>query len=325
MLLLKFLKEIKILRARTYVIKKDFKKYKSVYAGREQGKGKIATAARNIIVYSHVIEKGLSHNEIKPLFGYQKASTIAKSLDIYWSNGGRDKYLINLAVSTLKEYNRINKERGVNPDKLFIIPKEIECSEIIDIGASEWCVGNLFDITPGTIEKLVSRRHSIRPYDLNSLPISLDDIIECIKIAQNCPSACNRQAVRVKILLKPEDIRSVCAIQGGSEGFGSNSGAVLVITVDLSLYEPSERRIPMFDCGLFTMNLVYALLEKKIGTCILNGSFTSDREKKMQEIVPIPSNEMYAVLISLSKFPAEEKIKIAKSPKRSVDEIISVV
>lgn len=325
MLLIKYLKVVKKWYERIHVLNADIRKYKRAYAGMEYGRGEVSTAARNIMVYSHVVEKGLSHKIIKPLFGYKKVGIIADSLKTYLQNNGNDQYIIDLAVSTLRTYNRINKEMGIASDKLFVIPEEVISNGCIDVGTTECYAEQLFNIEPGAASCLIKKRHSIRLYDYKSLPISLSEIKECIETAQSSPSACNRQAVRVKIIMNDGDIKKVSSIQGGSDGFGANAGAILVITSDLSLYEPAERRIPMFDCGLFTMNLVYALLEKKIGSCILNGSFTLEREKEIRKIIPISNHEMYACLIALSRISLDQKVKITKSHKKSVDEIISIV
>ena len=114
-------------------------------------------------------------------------------------------------------------------------------------------------------------------------------------------------------------------MQGGCNGFGENAGAMLIITSDISLYEPAERRIPMLDCGLFVMTLLYSLYENKIGSCVLNGSFTVEREKRMMEVIPIPDNEMYAAVIALSKIPSKEVIRVARSKKRNVKDIITII
>lgn len=196
---------------------------------------------------------------------------------------------------------------------------------MIDIGIDEISGNQLFDFKINNFNDYAQNRHSIRLYDCKSVPIDITEIIACIKVAQKCPSACNRQSVRVKIVVNKDLIEKICEIQGGSKGFGDNAGALLIITSDISLYEPTERRIPMFDCGLFTMNLVYALLDKKIGTCILNGSFSPEREDRIRKMMVIPKEEMFAAAIVLSKVPENENVKVAHSCKRDVNQIIDIV
>ena len=244
----------------------------------------------------------------------------------YIAKGGSDPYIIKTAISTLSEYKRVNIDLGVAEEKLFEIPfLDAYIGECLNVGVDLKSKEELFYDCGSTFTKICENRHSVRLYDTKSEKISEQEILEGISIAQNCPSACNRQAVRVKVITKPNMIKEICEIQGGARGFGENSGALLIITSDISLYEPAERRIPMLDCGIFIMNLIYSLYEKRIGTCVLNGSFNLEREKRMREVVPIPANEMYAAIISLSKIPDGESIKVARSIKRDVRDIVDIL
>ena len=320
------LKAIKRYYSAKRILSADVKRYSKYCCTSKYCREKGFTAARDILVYCHVVEKGLSHKTIKPKFGYNRVKLIVDSLEKYMQCGGDDSFIIGLAESTLKLYMDINISLGVNPKDLSEIVVNIEqMKSVFDVGAVSLSCEQYFVNSSSSFTDFSSSRHSIRLYDFKSETITIDEIISCIKTAQNCPSACNRQAVRIKVITDESLIKSVCDIQGGSNGFGENSGALLLITSDISLYGPDERRLPMLDCGLFIMNLVYAFHENRIGSCILNGSFTEQREKQIRDIVPIPNNEMCAAVISLSKIPSNECIKIAKSVKRDIGDIINIM
>ncbi len=323
--LFELLKEIKGKWLRNKILKSDINMYRDVYAGSRKSKNSGDTYARDILVFSHVVEKGLSHKSLKPLFGYDRVLKISDSLSNYCKNGGNDSYIIGTAIATLKTYNKVNSELGVPHDKLITIPEVNNCDDSYNIGIKSFNPEKEYNFEEGIFAEFIDKRHSVRLYDCKSSIIKNEDIVNCIKLAQKCPSACNRQAVRVKIIKDHELIEKITDIQGGAKGFGENSDALIFITSEISLYEPAERRMPMFDCGLFTMNLVYALLEKKISTCILNGSFSIEREKKIREIVPIPESEMYAAIIALSKVPSGEIVNVAQSCKRDVNQIIDFI
>ena len=325
--ILDFLKELKSDYLAKKVLNADAKRYGSYYCTSKYCREKGLTAAREILVYCHVVEKGLSHKVIKPKFGYDRVKLIADFLEKYLRCGGDDDFTIGLAVSTLKLYRDVNISLGVDPkelDEIDINTEQIK-KHSLNVGAVSLSCEQYFAKSNSSFTDFSSSRHSVRLYDFKSETITVDEIIGCIKTAQNCPSACNRQAVRVKIITDESLIKKVCEIQGGSNGFGENSGALLIVTSDISLYGPDERRLPMLDCGLFIMNLVYALHENRIGSCILNGSFTEQREKQMRDVVAIPSTEMYAAIIALSKIPSNECIKIAKSVKRDVEDIVKII
>lgn len=321
------LKAIKRYYSAKKILSADTKRYSNYCCTSKYCREKGFMAARDILVYCHVVEKGLSHKTIKPKFGYDRVKLIADSLEKYLECGGEDNFIIGLAESTLKLYRDVNISLGVNPRDLTEIDVNTgqmkKCS--LDVGAASLSCEQYFVNSNFSFTDFSSSRHSIRLYDFKSATIMVDEIISCIRTAQNCPSACNRQAVRIKVITDDSLIKRVCEIQGGSNGFGENSGALLIITSDISLYGPDERRLPMLDCGLFIMNLVYAFHERRIGSCILNGSFTEQREKQIRDIVPIPNNEICAAVISLSKIPSNECIKIAKSVKRDVEDIIKIM
>lgn len=306
------------------VLLRDINLYKGFYSTSEWANACGNKSARDILVFCHVVEKGLSHKRIKPLFGYERVCLIADSLNNYIKKGGNDEYIIGIAVSTLKHYNDINESLGVAKDKLISIP-EVNISNDLCIGVKELSAEEYFSYSSSPFSSLSKARRSIRLYDCSSEPIDVNEIMSALDVAQQCPSACNRQAVRVKVVMNKDKIATISEIQGGSKGFGENAGAMIIVTSDISLYEPEERRIPMLDCGLFIMNLLYALYEKRIGSCVLNGSFSVDREIKMRKVVPIPQNEMYAAVIALSKIPQDEVIIVANSIKRNLKDIVAVI
>ena len=305
------------------VLKNDINKYIDYYSTSSISNQNGSKAARDILVYCHVVEKGLSHKQIKPLFGYDKVNIISDSLAKYVEKGGNDQFIISLAISTLKQYNDANRKIGVEEDKLIRIP--IYEHSDISVGVEVLSSDDLFCMEKGFFERFCKSRHSIRLYDCSSDIIDDKLILKAIEIAQTAPSACNRQSTRVKVIKSKELIQRVLNIQGGANGFGDNSGAVLVISSDISLYVPDERRLPMLDAGIFIMNLLYALHDNNIGACVLNGSFTNERERKMQEIVKLPLNEMYCALIALSAIPKNESVLIAKSCKRPIESIVSFI
>lgn len=325
---MKCIEILKKVKKRLYIsriLKLDIKNYKDCFSNSYQNKKMGNKAARDIIVFCHVVEKGLSHKNLKPLFGYDKVLLIKNALVEYIQCGGNDLFVIEMAVNILKKYNDINVTMGVDEEKLIKIPSTIDLEHDLDVGVNEISISEFFGESRQSFSKMCKSRRSVRLYDAISDEVIIDELYECVKIAQNSPSACNRQAVRVKIVTDKKLISEIVDIQGGASGFGEHAGALMMITSDLSLYEPEERRIPMLDCGLFMMSLVYALFEKKYGTCILNGSFLPDKERMLDDLIGRNNNEMYAAIIAISKMKDEETIMVAKSAKRDVNDIVTVI
>lgn len=302
----------------------DYKHWAKYLSGSSYSLKNGSEAARDILVYCHMVEKGLSHKNLKPLFGLDRVKMISEKLTLYQNVGGADPFIIGMAVNTLEKYCDINRSLGVTENQLPLIPIANKTADQMDVGIIDVDEKTYYADSQKAFSFISKSRHSVRLYDCKSLSVSRQEVMNCINIALNCPSACNRQGVRLKIILDEYLIRKICDIQGGSRGFGENSGALIIVTSDLTLYEPFERRIPMLDCGIFIMNLTYALYEQKLGSCVLNGSFTIEREKRMKALIPIPENEEFAAVIAVSKIPEGESIRFAKSNKRNVKSIVSI-
>ena len=302
------------------------KKFRTYNADTEYALKNGSSAERSILIQTHVIEKGLQHKVLKPLFGYNRISTIAKSLKEYLSKGGENSFVIGTAVSALETYNDTNRSfENVTNEDLIPIPEVEKSGSAVAIGAKEITREEFFKGSEIDFSQFCRSRHSLRMYDCKSNTISCEKILHCIETAQICPNACNRQAVRVKIVLDPIKIKEISKIQGGADGFGEHSGAMLLITSDISLYTMKEHNLAMVDCGIFIMNLVYALHEKKLGSCVLNCCMSNGEEAKLRSIVPVSDSEIFAAMISVSDIPENETVKIAHSVRRPVKDIVQIV
>ena len=308
------------------ILKGYLKRFQATNAESEQAILSGRSAERSILIQSHVIEKGLSHKNLKPLFGRRRITTISNSLKDYVDKNGKDEYVIGIATSSLETYNEVNRKfKEVSEKDLIPLPEGKLSANKLPVGAKEVTREEFFKGSDGNFSELCRSRHSLRLYDCESKEISYEDLLHCIEIAQNCPNSCNRQAVRVKVVLDRDKIAEITKIQGGSDGFGEKSGALLAVTSDLSLYTLGEQNLPMIDCGIFIMNLIYALYEKKLGSCVLNCCLTEKEENKLKELISLPDGEAFAAIISVSNVPEKETVMICNSVKRPVSDIVQRV
>ena len=280
---------------------------------------------RDIIVYSHTIEKGLSHFKIKPLFGYVKTKNLYDLLLKYNKYDEKDEYILKLGVSSIEKYNEVNIKLGIDNEKLFIIPKEMQKYNTYDVGAYKINEKDIFSKNDMDFENFAKSRHSIRLYDTQSEKVDKNILLKSINLAQTAPSACNRQSVKTTIILEKDKIKKISNIQGGSTGFGENAGALIIIKVDLNKYQIQERRLPAFDAGLFAMNLLYSLHYYKLGVCTLNGSFTKKQINELKNVIEIKDSELIVSIFAINKVPRGKDILIAKSIRRPLNDIIEII
>lgn len=92
MILFDFLRKYKKKYDWKRILSYDNDKYIDVYAESSKSNSNGSTDARNILVYCHVVEKGLSHKNLKPLFGFDRVMQVSDSLVAYVRKGGNDRY-----------------------------------------------------------------------------------------------------------------------------------------------------------------------------------------------------------------------------------------
>ena len=299
----------------------DIKKYAQYYSDSAESYGAKSYYEREILVLSHTIEKGLCHKNFKPKFGKASVIQLSECISAYLKFDEVNDYIVSLGVSALNEYVRAHTMANIDISDYNLNIPELS-NTAAEAGVTNTTVSDFFSKTRSDFLSFSLSRHSMRLYDNPGEEIERDTLNRCVKIALSAPSACNRQAVRVLIIDNKETIKKVVDIQRGSNGFGENSSALILVFSDVRYYVTAERRLPMFDSGLFSMNLLYALHYEGLGSCILNGSFTEEQESVLKKIIDIPDYEMLAAVISVSKITTDADIRVAKSVRRSVDDII---
>ena len=298
----------------------DIVKYAKYFADSADSYKASTYYEREILVLSHTIEKGLSHKALKPRFGENSVKQLSHSISEYLKNDEVDKFVVSLGINALNEYIRVHSEAGIDISDYNIVIPDVP-TEIVDAGANEVQIGDFFSKNKDDFDIFSKSRHSMRLYDSSGLQIERDVLEKCIRSSMNAPSACNRQAVRILVVDNKKIIKKISEIQKGATGFGENSSALILVLSDIRYYVTAERRLPMFDCGLFSMNLLYNFHYNGLGACILNGSFTEEQEKDLMNIIDIPDYEMLACVIAVSKINHNETIRIAKSARRNAKDI----
>ena len=166
---------------------------------------------------------------------------------------------------------------------------------------------------------LVAR--SLRHYSNDK--VDIDRVIDAIRIAQNAPSACNRQATRVKIIQSKEAKEYVLSIQNGTRGFGHLADKILLVSTDMSNWAPVDRNSAFLDAGIFTMNLLYALHYKHIAACPLNADMGSKLVKEIHKRLNIPMSEIPVCFITIGN--ASKEFLVANSQRIDIENVYSIV
>ncbi len=278
---------------------------------------------RDVLVLSHVIEKGLCHQRFRTRFGADSVRRLVQLLRKIDCNNDRSRFAHRIGIESLLAYREMNVAYGADVDDLvpisFTSTVEHNRSGFYEVSAREY-----FQSIPPFFE-IAKSRHSMRLFDSKSDPVDETTIQKAVELAATAPSACNRQAVSVYALFNDVQIAQFAKIQRGCAGFGDSAPVILIITSDLAMYLTDERRLPYVDGGIFCMNLLYALLDERLGACVLNGSLSSRDESVVIDMIGAPSSQVVIAAIAVCKPKDDAVIRFAESPRRDLSQILHIV
>lgn len=277
-----------------------------------------------IIAGYHVIEKGLSMPNMKAGFGKKVLEDLIYKLDFYYNNFDKSNEQLNYALRVIKEYDFVHKKNKYRlDDNLQRSINEITALRI-DLPPSkqiETTKHEYFKSSKSSFKEFSNSRHSVRNF---TNPVDLTTIIDSIRIAQNAPSACNRQPSKVIIVDDKKLILEILSIQNGNRGFGHLCDKLLVLTSDLSVFfDLNERNDVYVNGGIYAMNLLYALHYSEIGACTLNWCASPEQDMKLRKLCKIPNNETVILIIACGGVP--NNFKLVTSHRSNIDNVIRIL
>lgn len=277
----------------------------------------------SLLVVSHVLEKGLTMPDRHLGFGQPRVRMLLAMLRSYIDDYDAKPIQVQSSINDLAEYLYIHESAQ------FQLPEDITSgiNEILKYRSSNEKITSIkstsseYFVEDVDFEKLAKSRRSLRYY--SDKEVSMTDLIDALKIAQTAPSACNRQATRVKIIQSKKAKEYVLSIQNGTRGFGHLADKILLVTSDMSNWAPIDRNSAFLDAGIFTMNLLYALHYKKICACPLNADMNSKTFKEIHKVLNIPASEIPVCFITIGNAP--DVFNIAKSERINVEDVYTII
>lgn len=279
--------------------------------------------AEIVIVY-HTLEKGLTMGEMRPSFGTERVRELIGLCDQYIERHGAGDEMLAEALGVLAEYDQVHKAGG------HALPAELqgEIDRILQLRNREpttqpaFTRAEYFAGVQAPFDVFSGSRHSLRDFAPGA-GLTPEAIEGALALAQNAPSTCNRQSVRVHLLGDRPTIDKMLKLQKGSRGFGERIDKLIVLTADLQCWGNAQERFgPYMDVGIYAMNLLYALHFFQIGACALNWYVDIDEDLEAHRVAGIPPNEVIGVLIACG-VPKDE-FKVAKSRRRDYRAILKV-
>lgn len=294
-------------------------KHSGVMGGKNQDK-----LTGHIIASYHVVEKGLTMPETRLGFGRENLEYLINLCKIFIRKYGKEDFQVMHAISVVLEYKEFHKEHNYALDTTLLDKIKELASMVEDVSPNHQQIvtnENYFSEVNSSFDKFSESRKSIRNYTNEDIP--LETIKAAVKLAQNAPSACNRQTVKVHVVSEPDKVQEVLRLQAANRGFGHLANKAIIVTCELGVFHGlRERNAGFVDGGLLAMNLLYALHYYKIAACTLNCSLSIKTEKKIKKICNIKESESLVLMICCGIPPQE--FNFASSTRYPVDHILSI-
>jgi len=277
-----------------------------------------------IIAEYHVIEKGLTMPDMRYGFGKQTLVDLIYHCELYSSKYETKNEQFLYALSVIGEYEYVHKKNNYNLEKGIVSKiNKILCQydRYTKSSQKRQSKDDYFKHSESSFYDFSNSRHSVRNY---SGVVDIERVKLAVKLAQNSPSACNRQPIRVYVLENKLILNLVLDIQNGNRGFGHLADKLIILTAELGVFlSLSERNDAYVNGGIYAMNLLYALHFYKIGACTLNWCSMPEQDKKLRKIIQIPDSEIVILLIACGEVPDE--FKVASSHRNDYSKILKVI
>lgn len=265
----------------------------------------------------HSIEKGLSLAETRYGFGYKKileACSIAEELTKLESATYNEA--ITMFADSVKMYLDFHHEHEYFDTNIEEIQKKYDCflkshsSTSGNLGGMNFIKNHSFSSEEKElIDSLFIYRHSVREF--TGEKVDNIRLINAIKLAHHCPSACNRQGYRVHIIDK-EHFSIFENWFDGIGGFVDQIDKFILITGKQSLYRKEEEFQFIVSASVFAGYLTLALQKENIGCCFVQRPvvFNKNWENVLTQL-SIPKDEQVVCSLGIGCLKDEYKAPVS--------------
>lgn len=296
------------------------------YSGLNKSRDSQPERAARITLFYHQVEKGLSLASPRLGFGMGVIPDLLSDVDAYFTAYGITEPATTATAALLSyiNYNESNEHQvDYVSNRLFTILDKhhvpLEQAKTWSGGVLPMSRTALSSARKEGFKGLFESRYSIRQFASGIVPEV--DIRCAVELAQKTPSVCNRQSWKVHAFTETKKMTALLNIQSGSNGFGDQAAAILVVTCDLRSFLGAEERYqPWIDGGMFSMSLCLALHDLGYGTCCLNWSKNPKTDKAMRLATSLSPAEQIIMLIAVGVL--KDEFTVARSYRPSVDQCL---
>lgn len=144
-------------------------------------------------------------------------------------------------------------------------------------------------------DAFVSSRHSLRSF--SDTPVDEELIRQAVKMANKCPSACNRQPSHVYFSGDSEIVAKIDGLITGNKGFAGEIPSYLVVTVDRTAFQNNEQFQWYINGGIYLGYLTLALHSLGIGHCVMQWKAFHKTENDLKALLGISREEAIIAIV----------------------------
>lgn len=274
-----------------------------------------AEIVRNV----HSIEKGLSIAAPRLGFGIAKIKELLALCETYRLLKSESLECLYFARDAIAAYLDFHAAKNYVDENILALKTEYEkFTATLPAGSAGKKFGGKETLTLADIsfdleqvELLFNTRHSIREF--SDKKVSDEDLEKAISLAQRCPSACNRQAVRVYSINGETFVNEMENGLQGIGGFASDVDKFLLITGKKSAYREVERNQFIVSASIFGAYLSLTLHAYKIANCLIQRPLTPNKAwDKICNKYKIPHDEQLVMLIGIGGYREETTVPVSR-------------
>lgn len=287
-----------------------------------KNKKDLITLEYKMLLYVHSLEKGMTFKNIRYGFGKAKINELFKLIECYFSIGYEvDRYAIQESLSIINTYIEFHNKNKHSvreiEDRFSLLKRKMKDPNMAGVKKikKEELSGLNFDF-----EKFVSSRHSIREFSNEN--VEEGAIRQAISIAQNYPSACNRQPIKVYYSLEDEKNRSIDSLVPGNSGFKGMVNKYLIVTSEITAFGSQEINQWYVNGGIYLSFLLLSLHSLGLATCTFQWAEIKNKTKELKKIAKIKCSERVIAVIGVGKYVDENIVPIGT--RKDIREVIQV-
>lgn len=145
-------------------------------------------------------------------------------------------------------------------------------------------------------------------------------IDKAILVANQSPSACNRQPYEYRIIDDPNLLKEVAKIPAGIKGYEDNIPMLIVVVGNLDAYfDERDRHIIYIDASLANMAFMFSLETLGLSSCSINWPDIEKLEKRMEKSLKLKQHQRPIMCMAVG-FPDPNGL-VPYSEKRNIREI----